>query len=131
MTGTVTLSDAGTRNLTLRPPRKPTASPSPFPCHAGGRGNARRCSFHQFHERRRREQALYVERPAQELRIHHQRQQPAPGDGELGMGAAQHPKILLAARNVEALLRLEELLSARLLADAHATRRVLGMQPDV
>ncbi len=100
MSGTVSLSDAGTRSFIGRQAR------------ASGPGAS---------------SAFDLESGAQQLRIHHQRHQPASGHRQLRRRPAEHPQVLLAGRNVQALLRLQELLAARLLANAHAPRRILRL----
>ena len=55
------------------------------------------------------------------------RHEPASGYRQFRCRPAEHPEIFLAGRNVQALLRLQELLAGRLLAYAHASRRVLGI----
>ncbi len=99
ISGTVTLSDPGTRIATS--PGWPAAPARAVSSMAGSL--------------------------AEQLGVHHQRQQATPGHDQLRLGPAQHPQVLVARRNVQALQRLQELLSRRLLADAHAPRGVLGI----
>ena len=63
--------------------------------------------------------------PRNSSRFDHQCHQPSTGHHELGRAAAEHAEIFLAARDVQALLRLEELVAARLLPHPMRRGRVL------
>src|SRR5437660_10868784 len=142
MSGTVNLSDAGTRMLIVgllapttqltskcRPPRNraaPALRVSASPAALMRYPHALPSSL-QVRQRSGCKHAFDVESSPQQLRVNHQGHQPASGYRQLRCGSAEHPKIFVAGRYMKSLLCLEELLSGRLLANAHAMRRILGL----
>src|SRR5215510_8628543 len=84
-------------------------------------------SLGQILQRAWREHRLDLQSGMKQLFFEHQSHQPASGHHQLWRRAPEHLEVLVARWNVDTALRLQELLSARLLADPHALRGVHGL----